>query len=203
MIIIGLTGSIASGKTTAAKLFKKKGAAVIDADKIVHRLYGSCTECRNKIKKTFGEGILNKDKTINRKCLGKIVFSDIEALEKLCGIVHPLVIHEIKSNLKLIKLNKKKTMVVIDAPLLFETGLDKLTDFNVCVSVPKKIMIKRLFKKGILGEKEIMSRLKNQMPVKEKKSKSDFIINNAGSFSDLYKEIENILKKIKKRMEKK
>lgn len=198
MIIIGLTGSMGSGKTTAAGFLKNKCAIVLDADEIARQQYKPGTKCWREIKKYFGAGVLNEDNTINRRLLTQIVFAEKERLNKLCAIVHPAVIREIKNRLKAIKRKKRQAVVVIDAPLLFETGLNKIADFTVCVWLPRRLQMERILARGDLTMKQALARLKIQMPAAQKKIKSDFAIDNSGSFSKMQKQIDSVFEKIKK-----
>lgn len=198
MIVIGLTGSLCSGKTTAAGFFKRKGAIVLDADAIAHEQYKPGTKCWREIKKHFEKGVLNTDGTINRKQLREIVFAEKGRPDKLCEIVHPAVIREIKIRIREIKKKNKKAVAVVNAPLLFETGLDKITDFTVCVWLPYRLLMKRILAARSLTKKQALVILKNQMPPSEKKRKSDFIINNSGSFFKTEKQVESVFEKIKK-----
>jgi dephospho-CoA kinase len=202
MVVIGLTGTFKSGKSSVAKFFKEKGTIVIDADKIVHQAYRPGSVCWHKIKEHFGRKILNRDTTINRKRLADIVFLQPKELKALCKIVHPLVIKEIKNKLKAIKKKTKNATVVIEAPLLFEVGLEKMTDFTVCVWLPRRLQIKRALDKNSLTKREIELRLKHQMSAKEKKLKADFIIDNSGTFAQTRRQVINILKEVKKRSQK-
>lgn len=196
MIVIGLTGSLCSGKTTAAGFFKKRGAIILDADKIAHQQYKPGTKYWQRIKKYFGEEILNKDQTVNRKKLAQVVFGKPALIDRLCSITHPAVIREIRTRLKAIKRKNKEAIVIIDAPLLFETGLDKIADFTVCVWLPCHLQMERIVAKGVLTKKEALCRLKNQMPAIDKKRKSDFIIDNSGTFLDLQKRVNSIFEKV-------
>ena len=196
MVVIGLTGTFGCGKSTVAKFFKEEGAIIIDADKIVHQKYKPGTKCWQKIKAYFGQEILNKNQTINRKCLAEIVFTQEKHLLALCKIIHPPVIKEIKNQIKAIKKRKKKTLVIIDAPLLFEVGLEKIVDFTICVCSASHIQIKRILTKRTLDKKQIEARLKRQMPAKAKKLKANFIIDNSGSFAGTRRQVKTILKKI-------
>lgn len=197
MIIIGLTGTFGCGKSTVARFFKEQGAIVIDADRIVHQKYRRGTNCWRKIKGYFGQEILNKDRTINRKRLAEVVFAQKKHLKALCEIVHPPVIKEVKSQLKAIEKRRRKALVVIDAPLLFEVGLEKITDFTICVCAPRRIQIKRILTKKVLTKEQMEARLRSQMSAKEKKLKADFIIDNSGSFAGTRRQAEKVLKKIK------
>jgi len=169
---IGVTGSFGTGKTTAAAMFKKLGAKkVIDADKIVHSLID-----RNM-----------------RKNLSKVVFKRREYLNKLCKIIHPFVIDRIRK----ICAKYKKKIIVIDAPLLIETGLHKEVDYVIVVKAKKSVQIERVRRKTKLSRKEIQNRIKSQMPLRKKIKLADFVVDNSGLISNTREQVKNILKTIK------
>jgi dephospho-CoA kinase len=184
--IIGITGSIGSGKSTCASIFKEFGARVIDADKITHDLLKPGTAVYKKLVLAFGEEILS-GKKIERRKLAQIAFEDKEKLFKLNKIVHPPVIKEIKRQMK-----KGGPLTVVDAPLLIETGLDKLVDEVVVVKVNKKIQFERLRKKG-LSKKDVLKRLMFQINSRQKLRVADFIIDNNNTINETREQIRRYL----------
>ena len=192
-MILGITGLIGSGKTTAANLFKKYGFEVINADELYHKLSKPNKIIHKKIVEEFGNKILNKDKTINRDKLREIVFSDNKKLKKLNSITHPIIISEIK---KLIKKNKNKNFIV-DAPLLLESNAKNLVDKIIVVKCDDEIRIRRLLKKGNLTKEEIKNITKSQMPTKEKLKYADFVVENSGDLKDLKIQVDRIIRKLK------
>ena len=193
-MILGITGSIGSGKTTAAKLFSKYHFNRIDADEIGHELLKSNKNLKNKIIKDFGKEILGKNKNIDRKRLGDIVFNDRNKLKKLNTLMHPLIITEIKNQIKKIQ-NKcgADAKIIIDAPLLLEVGADKL--------VNKVIVVKAFHENVIAGNKHFsMEQLEkismNQMPLAEKLKKANFMIDNTKDVNHLKKQIKEIVNKL-------
>jgi len=174
-MIIGLTGSFGTGKTTVAKIFKRKGAKVIDADKIVHQFISPS----------------------KRKELAKIVFKKKKYLELLCKVLHPLVIKKIKKEIK--RLNPKRNIIVIDAPLLIETGLHRIVDYLLVVKAKRKTQIERITKRMGLSKKDILRRIRFQMPLKRKIAMADFVIDNDGSLQDTKRQIDSIWEKLFKK----
>ena len=157
-MILGITGSIGSGKTAAANLFKKYGFIVIDADKIGHQLMKKNSAAYKKIVNKFGNKILDKNKNIDREKLGDIAFKDIKKLKKLNLIMHPIIISSIKKTIKKTK-NKK---IIIDAPLLLETEAKNLVDKVIVVKTAKIKIIERNKK---FSKQQIERILKRQMPL--------------------------------------
>ena len=191
-MIIGLTGGIASGKTTVAGLFKKKGALVLDADKIARKVIERDSPVYRKVVRFFGSDILNKDRSINRRCLAKIVFSSSLKLKKLNSFIHPVVIKIINDELKK---RKGKRVVVIDAPLLIEANLSSLVDRLIVVKTKQKIQINRIVAKMKLSRSEILKRIKNQISLRDKIKLADYVIDNGSSFKNTEKQVKDIWNK--------
>ena len=187
-MIIGITGSIGSGKTTVAKLFKKYGFKIINADKFYSRIYRKNKSLRRKIKKEFG--------TASRNKLKKIVFNNPYELKKLNKIAHPIIINEIKNEIKKIITNNKNPKIIIDAPLLLETKTKNLADNIIVVKGNDKIQIQRLLKKNKYTKQEIRKIIKSQMPLKKKLRYADFVVDNRGSLNEAKKQVDKIIKKI-------
>ncbi len=183
--IIGLTGGFGTGKTTVAGILRSFGAKVIDADKISHCLLNSRTGAGGKVIRAFGREILDKHGEISREKLGEVVFNDKKSLVKLNKIMHPAVIRRIKLEIK----NAKEDVVVVDAPLLLETRLDKLVDIVVVVKAGLNNQIARAQKRAALSRAEITARIRAQMPLKEKLRLADFIIDNNGTKKDTRKQV--------------
>lgn len=195
MKIIGLTGSIGSGKSTIATTLKEKGAVVIDADRIAKGLMKSGTPVYDAVVKHFGYGILNEDKTINRKELGKIVFDHFDRLDLLNRLTHGPVIIEIKEQIRKIERSSLgDQVVVIDAPLLIESGINSLADIVVVVTVKREEQNRRLKSKG-LSDEEIANRISAQMDQEEALEYADFIIENNGTLEDLRKKVQELWEK--------
>jgi dephospho-CoA kinase len=192
--IIGLTGGLASGKTTVARLFSKRGFPVIDADEIAHFALLQTSPTYKKIVRSFGPGILNKNKKINSKALAKIIFENNKARCKLEKIVHPFVLKMIKD--EILRLKNKK-IIILDAPLLFESGIYKKMDANITVWCTRNMQIKRAIKKWRCTKKEIVARINAQMPLSKKCNLSEFIINNNGPKSGLLKAVKILVKFLK------
>ena len=195
MSVIGITGSFGSGKTVVANMFRQKRVTVLDADKIAHNLMRSGNVCFEFIVDYFGEGILKKGE-IDRRILGDLVFRNKKHLKKLCSIIHPEVIKEIKNEIRVLKEEKRFKNVAIDVPLLFESGLDSLCDFVVVVRASQKEQIKRIQKKADLTKAEILRRIKMQMPMKKKIKKANCVIDNTKTLKQTKKQVEALCQKV-------
>ncbi len=184
---IAITGIFGSGKSTVAKIFKKKGFLVIFCDEIVHKLLNE-KQIIEKIKKEFGEKILMKKK-IDRKKLADIIFKSNKKRKKLEKILHPLVFEKIK---KYIDTNRKRSKIIIEIPLLFETKSESLFDCIIVVTASKNIIKERL--KGKFTNNEIEKRWKNQIPLSKKIKKATYVIDNSRNLKDTKKQVEKVLK---------
>lgn len=194
-MIIGITGSIGSGKTTVARIFSKHRYKRIVADEIWHQILKNNPAAYKKIIENFGNGILDKNKEVDRKKLGDIVFNDVKQLKKLNSITHPIILKEIKNSIK--KIQKKRgsqAKVVIDAALLLETNSKHLVDRIGVVKCDKENILKRLNKK--YPKKKIERILKVQMPLGEKIKHADFVIDNNKDLKHLERQVARIIKKL-------
>ncbi len=187
-IILGLTGSFGSGKTTVAKIFNSFGCEIIDADRIAHRAIEPDTNIYKKITNTFGKDILNKDRTINRNKLAHIVFDNKNLLKILNKIMHPVVIGIIKSKIK----TSKAKVIVLDAPLLIEAGLKDLVDKLIVVKIAKRKQLERMQHKTGLTKLDILKRIARQIPLENKVRLADFVIDNSGTRGETKRQVEII-----------
>lgn len=193
-LIIGLTGSIASGKSTVSLMFDEFRIPVVDADKIAREVVYPGEEAYNKIIETFGTHVLREDKTLNRKKLGEIVFDDQEKLETLNQIVHPAIRKRIIEKRDGF-VQDGASCVVLDIPLLFESNLTNFVDKTIVVYVDENVQLQRLMERDEFGESEALKRIKSQMPVKEKAKLADAVINNNSSKTATFEQLEDILRK--------
>ncbi len=198
MIVIGLTGNLASGKTAAAQLFKKLGARVIDADRVSRALVDKNTALRRAILKMFGKQFASRGGKVDRQKLAWHVFSHPKELKKLNTLVHPGVIVEAYRQLE--KLRSKKGLVILDVPLLFESKMEKLADFTVVVKASQANMLSRASRRGIPAQ---LARriLAAQWPVMKKTKLADFVIDNNGTHEELARQVERVTKEILKQQQ--
>ncbi|MFP4661437.1 MAG: dephospho-CoA kinase [Halanaerobiales bacterium] len=185
-MIIGLTGGIASGKSTVSSILDELGAALIDSDKLAHDVLKDKSVCK-KIVESFGKQVLNEDGEINRSSLGEIVFNDPEKRKDLENITHPVIISRIHKKIE--EYEKENRNIVLDAPLLFEANLDRIVDQTWVVYVDKKTQIKRLMSRNGMDYEKAKARVESQMPLKKKKKMADVVIDNMGSISQLKEDV--------------
>lgn len=192
MIVIGLTGGIATGKSTVSNVLDELGAFIIDADRIAREIVEPGRPALEKIRHNFGIKVLNPDGTLNRGELAKIVFEDKARLNLLNSITHPYIIEEIKLKLDTARLNGEK-VAVIDAPLLIETGLYRLADVVWLVVTDELTQIKRLLKRDIgLSRREAHNRISAQMPLKDKIAYATKIIDNSGNLDSTINTVKRL-----------
>ncbi len=187
-MVIGLTGLSGSGKSTVAHLLKEMGFFVVDADQIAREVVLPGTPALLKISETFGSGVLKEDGTLNRHMLGSLVFSNPELLQKLNDITHPAILREIKCLVA-----DCHTPVVIDAPLLFETGLTSLCQKVIVVTASDPVRCARIVKRDGISPSEAKKRLKAQQKQKSYQSQADYVVNNDTNMEDLKQQVHKIV----------
>ena len=195
-LVLGLTGGIATGKSTADKFFEEKNIPIVDCDEIAHNIMNVNKPAWKDIKEVFGEKYLNEDQTINRKKLGKLVFNDPTKMKILNEITHPRIFQEMESQIALYK-SEGYSLIIVDAPVLFESHSEKYYDKTLVISLPQDLQIKRLMARNNLTKEEALSRINSQMSLKEKEARATYVIENTGSVEDLYKKLNELLTKIK------
>lgn len=197
MLLVGLTGGIASGKTLVSKKLLTLGAFVIDADEISREAMVPRTDCWNKIVKAFGKEILCTDSTIDRKKLAQLVFADAQKRNCLNRIAHPEIMQRIAVRLAAIKEEAPDTIAIVDAALLVETGAYKNYDKLIVVYAPEEIQEKRLIERDGMNREEARRRINAQGPINEKLKVADYVIRNEGTLNMLYKTTENVFSSLR------
>ncbi|HBG60382.1 MAG: dephospho-CoA kinase [Omnitrophica WOR_2 bacterium GWF2_38_59] len=195
MVILGVTGSLSTGKTSVSKSFQELGAKVLDADKIAHDQMKKGGICYDRIIKVFGKAIVDGDE-INRKKLADIVFSDKEKLDKLVAIIHPAVKNAIGEEIRRYNKRKKEYLVVVDVPLLFESNLHRYVDWIIVVKAKRQQQIERAVEKFKISKQQAIRRIKMQMPLREKIRLADIIIDNSRSLIETKEQVKEIWQKI-------
>lgn len=191
-VILGITGGYSSGKSTVAAMFEEYGAGIIDADKLAHNCIAPKGKCYGKIIRAFGARILRRDKTIDRKKLGEIVFANRKMLKVINNIIHPEAIREIKRRIVI----SKSRVIVLDVPLLIESGLRGLVDKLIVVSLSRNEQIKRALSKSGLKRSDALKRINSQIPMSAKMRLADFVIDNGGTRAKTKKQVAEIRRKL-------
>lgn len=176
---IGLTGGIATGKSTVSSLLVKKGALLVDADAIARDVMLPGNPVLAAVTASFGQGILHEDGTLDRKKLGSIVFGDKKALETLNSISHPEIRKEIRKQMLELETTFPERLVVVDIPLLYESGLESIFEQVWVVYAPRHIQKERLMSRDLLSDGQAEARLQSQMDIEVKRSLADQVIDNS------------------------
>ncbi len=185
MLLIGVTGGIACGKTEVCKVFQKKGATILSGDEIGKEVVEKNKKVLKELVRTFGEEILKKNRTLNRRKLGKIAFASKEAKDKLNEIIHPFLLGDLRKRVKSVRKKNPEAIVAIDAALMVEWGLEKELDYLIFVESKREDKIKRLRKEKGYTRREALDRIKSQLPEITKKRKADFVIRNDKGLAEL------------------
>ena len=197
MVIVALTGGMGSGKSTVARMFKDEGAHVIDFDYLARLVVEPDKPAWRDIVDYFGPEILSSDGTLNRSALAEIVFSDDKSRKALERFTHPRIFEERDALIKAIKRKDPFSIVIVDFPLLFELGLDKMFDKVILAYVPRAVQIRRAIKRGCLGKEEAERRLNAQIAIEEKRSLSDYSIDNQGSLNDTRDQVRKVIRELR------
>jgi dephospho-CoA kinase len=186
MFVIGVTGLEGSGKSTVSGIIRKNGAKVVDCDRMVHGLYRKDSKVRAAVKRLFGSAVFRKGR-VDRSLLAKAAFSSRESIRKLNEAIHPKVYRITEGTVK-----ASKVPVIVDAPLLFEAGMDRLCDFTIYVKCAEKKRYARLRKKGV-GKEEVKMRESFMAAGSAKAELCDAVIDNSGPSDKTKKQIESLI----------
>ena len=198
MLIVGLTGGVASGKTAVSRILKEEGAYIIDADQIARELVRPHKPAWGEIIRAFGREILQEDGSILRKKLADKVFTDPEQRKVLNRILHPRIKEEIDRRAKEIGQKDPEAIVVIDAPLLIELGMHHQMDRLIVVTSTQTQQMERLKKRDGRSPEEALKLFSSQMLVEEKEKLADFVIRNEGSLEEMKKKAKGVFKELKR-----
>ncbi|MBE5802098.1 MAG: dephospho-CoA kinase [Clostridiales bacterium] len=191
MKIIGLTGGIACGKTTVAEMLEELGATIIDADAISHELTAPGGEALPLIHEAFGRLVFFPDGTLNREVLSALVFSNEEERKTLNAITHPMILARLEERIATCR-KMGSLIVVLDVPLLFEVGAERLADVTVCTTSPQEVQIERMRTRSGLNREQALKRIASQMPLSEKESRSDVVLDTNKPLQELQKEVQKL-----------
>jgi len=189
MILVGLTGGVATGKSTVARMFKQCGAVVIDADELAHEVIKPGKPAWREIVTLFGKTILNQDRSLNRQALGSIVFRNRTKRRQLERIIHPRVAREQQRLVRRVAKRKPHAVVIYEVPLLFEAGVDKRVDKIIVVTADRETQIMRLKKRNHLSRAEALRRIQAQMSLSKKVRLADIVIDGTFRRQDAMKTI--------------
>jgi len=191
--VLGITGSFGSGKSTVAGMFGEAGAVLVDADEIARRVVQPNTPIMGELADAFGSDIITDDNRLDRQRLADIVFGDPQKTSWLNAIIHPEVRKEILHRME--EVDESVSMLVLDIPLLFESGMQDIMDGIAVVVTEEERRFERLVARGI-GPSEVERRLEHQMPQSEKVRQADFVIDNAGSIENTHLQVKNLVQSL-------
>ncbi|MXQ54079.1 dephospho-CoA kinase [Shimazuella alba] len=188
-MIYGLTGGIATGKSTVANMFRALGATIIDADVISRQVVEPNTIGARRIRETFGEQFFSSDGSLKRDLMAKIIFSDPNARSQLNELLHPLIMDEMGKQSELVTKKNEEAVLIWDIPLLYEENLTNFVQKVIVVYVPEQMQRIRLNLRNNLTPEEITSRIQSQLSIEEKKRLADYIIDNSGSVQQTNRQV--------------
>ncbi len=191
-MIIGLTGSIASGKSTVSRMLKELGYPIVDADLVARQVVEPGSETLQKINEAFDASVILPDGTLDRKKVGDLIFNDPESRKRLNDIIHPAIRKEMLRQ-RAAYVAEGHQVVIMDIPLLFESQLQHLADKILVVSVTEENQLKRLIKRNGLSENEAAARISSQLPMTIKEAGADAIIYNNGTIEETKWQLNRIL----------
>jgi dephospho-CoA kinase len=197
MLRVGLTGGIATGKSTVGAMFVELGCHLIESDQITHQLFEPGQAVHAAVVQQFGKRILGGDGTIDRRILGDIVFKDPQARAKLNSLVHPAIIQRQQEWLKEMDAQDPGGIAIVDAALMIEVGTYKNYDKVIVVTGSPEIQRERLRARSALSEEQIESRIRSQMPTEEKLKYADFVIDNSGSIGLTRVQVERVYRQLR------
>ena len=199
--LIGLTGGIASGKSTVIQHLHQSGYSVIDADKLGHKVLEQGNPGYKKVVNYFGNEILNSDNTVNRTALGKIVFTDPEKLKQLNGISHPIIAEMIQRKFEESALNSNSGIVFLEAALLIEANWYKVCGYVWVITLDSTFALSRLQKRDNLSESEAKLRIETQLDQEERLKYADVVLKNEGTMEELFSQTQQALQEFKQSMD--
>jgi dephospho-CoA kinase len=197
MLLVGLTGGIASGKSTVSAMLAERGAEIVDADHIARQVVMPGTPAWCKIRDHFGPGVLHPDGQIDRQALADQVFADKSKLALLNEITHPAIFARIADRLE--AHHGQDVIVVLDAALLIEAGLAEGVDVVVVVSSPREIQVERLAARGV-GERDASNRIAAQLGPEQRLARADVVVDNSGSLEDLGRRVDEVWAELEQRL---
>ncbi len=196
-LLLGVTGSIGTGKSTVAKMLEELGAPMIDFDVLSRVVVEPGKPAYEDIVSFFGKQVLAKDKTLDREKLREIVFRDMEKRKKLESFTHPRIGEAYSEQVEQLSQGKEQAIIQVVIPLLIETHMQAMFDHLLMVYAPEKVQLKRLMERDHINEELALKIIRSQMPVEEKKGYCDLVVDNSGSLADTRKQVEEVWLKLK------
>lgn len=196
-LLVGITGGIATGKSTVVKMLKEKGAYVIDFDLLAREVVRPGMPAYKDIVDYFGTQILAEDKTIDRKKLGQIVFQDLEKKKKLESFTHPRIHERFVEELRAITVRDQEAIILADIPLLIEQNLQYIFHKVILVYIPEEIQLERLMERDKITKEQALSIIRSQLPIDEKVGYADYVIDNSGSLSSTQSQVDRLWAELK------
>jgi dephospho-CoA kinase len=197
MLKIAITGGAGSGKSTVARVFKELGAEVLDADQVARDAVAVGQPAWQELRRLYSEDFFHENSTLNRSKLAELVFSDPEARRDLNALIHPLVAQELQQQVADLE-RQGVDLVLVEVPLLFETGREQFFDLVIVVAAPKDEQIRRLEARDLRGEAEIQGILQAQWPLADKVARADYVVDNSGDQNSTREQVKNIWEKLQK-----
>lgn len=194
MTVIGVTGGIASGKSTLVSMLAREGCCVVDSDVIVHRLLLKRTRVHARVRKVFGADYLDAHGELDRRKLGRLVFADRVARRRLEGIIHPAVFAEIRRQIRAFRARGCRC-VVVDIPLLFETHAERLVDTIAVAYAPRSVQMRRLSARG-LARTDALRRIRAQWSLDAKRRRADVVFDMRKTMSQIQREVRQWIRKV-------
>jgi dephospho-CoA kinase len=190
-LVVGLTGILGCGKSTASKILGECGAAIVDMDEAGRWVVENDASVRENIRATFGDSVFDQDGQLLRKKLGRIVFSSKTQLNKLNAIVHPAMLNRVRFLINKEKKSASSHYIIVDAALIYELNFDRECDITVCLTAPLEICLQRAESKGLTKE-QALDRIHSQLPQEEKAARSGYVIHNDSTLKDFQKRLKEL-----------
>jgi dephospho-CoA kinase len=197
MLKVGLTGGIASGKSTVSRMFGELGCKVIDSDQITRKLFEAGTPVNAAVAEAFGPRVVARDGSIDRRVLGEMVFENADLRQKLNSIVHPAIKQRQSEFLAQAAAEDPHAIGIVEAALIVEVGTYRSYDKVVVVTCPPKIQRERLRERSGLTPEQIETRIASQMPMEEKVKFADFVIDNSGDIGRTHQQVEDVYRQLR------
>jgi len=200
--VIAVTGGIGSGQSTVCTRLLERGCRIIDVDKKAKQIINKDAALQRELKKVFGEKIFSADGKLNRKLLAQIAFKEESNTLQLNNLIHPRMVAEVVEEMESARFSGKYPLIVIDAALIYEISIEQMFDAIIVVYASMENRIKRVMERDGLSRREIITRVRRQIPLDDKKQWADFVVDNNGSLDDLKRQTDQIFEKLTVRVQK-